>query len=95
MKIEVITPEENMGDIMGDLQTRRAIIMGMDAEGHYQKIMARIPLAELYQYSSTLRSLSQGRAKHSRQFAEYQPVPVDVQNQLMSDYEAHAHDDEH
>jgi elongation factor G len=93
--VSILSPEENMGDIMGDLQTRRAIIMGMDAEGHYQKIMARIPLAELYQYSSTLRSLSQGRAKHSRQFAEYQPVPVDVQNQLMSDYEAHAHDDEH
>lgn len=93
--VAILCPEEHMGDIMGDLQTRRAMIMGMDAEGHYQKILARVPLAELYQYSSTLRSLSQGRAKHSRSFAEYMPVPPDVQNQLMSDYEAHGHDEEH
>jgi elongation factor G len=92
--VTILCPEENMGEIMGDLQTRRAIIMGMDADGHYQKIIARVPLAELYQYSSTLRSLSQGRAKHSPSFAEYQPVPPDVQQQLMADYEAHGHQEE-
>lgn len=92
--VTILCPEEHMGEIMGDLQTRRAIIMGMDAEGHYQKIMARVPLAELYQYSSALRSLSHGRAKHSRAFAEYQPVPADIQQQLMAEYEAHGNDEE-
>jgi elongation factor G len=58
--VEVMCSGETMGDVMGDLQTRRAIIMGIDADGHYQKISARVPLAELYKYSSTLRSLTQG-----------------------------------
>ena len=92
--VEVLCPEESMGEIMGDLQTRRAMIMGMDADGHYQKIMAQVPLAELYQYSSTLRSLTHGRAKHTREFHEYMPVPQDIQNQLIAAYEEHAEDEE-
>lgn len=84
--VEVLTPDEVMGDIMGDLQTRNAMIMGMDAEGHYQKIKAKVPLRDLYKYSSTLRALSQGRAKHSRAFADYQSVPRDVQEQLVAAY---------
>ena len=91
--IQVLCPEESMGEIMGDLQTRRAMIMGMDAEGHYQKILAQIPLAELYQYSSTLRSLTHGRAKHSREFHEYAPVPSDIQQNLIAAYEEHAEDE--
>lgn len=91
--VEVLCPEESMGEIMGDLQTRRAMIMGMDADGHYQKIMAQVPLAELYQYSSTLRSLTHGRAKHSRDFHEYMPVPQDIQNQLIAAYEEHEEDE--
>ncbi len=93
-KIEVLCPEESMGEIMGDLQTRRAMIMGMDAEGHYQKIMAHVPIAELYQYSSTLRSLTHGRAKHSREFYEYAPVPQEVQRELIAAYEEHSGDDD-
>nr|MBX2871305.1 elongation factor G [Saprospiraceae bacterium] len=77
-----------MGDVMSDLQTRRAIIQGMDSEGHYQKIMAKVPLMELYKYSATLRSISQGRAKFKRQFAEYSPVPHDIQKKLVNDYNA-------
>ena len=77
-----------MGDVMGDLQTRRAIIMGMEATGHYQKIMARVPLAEMYKYSSTLRSLTQGRAKFTRKFAEYQAVPMDIQQKLIAEHQA-------
>lgn len=84
--IEVLVPEEIMGDVMGDLQTRRAVIMGMDADGHYQKIKAKVPLSELYKYSSTLRSLSQGRAKHNRAYAEYAPLTPDIQTQLIKDY---------
>jgi len=82
-----------MGDVMGDLQTRRAVIMGMDSEGHYQKILARVPLAELYGYSSSLRSLTQGRAKFTRQMAEYAQVPTDIQQKLKENYQKHAHDE--
>ena len=85
--VEILCSGDVMGDVMGDLQTRRAIIMGMEASGHYQKIMARIPLAEMYKYSSTLRSLTQGRAKFSRTFAEYQAVPMDLQQKLMAEHQ--------
>jgi elongation factor G len=86
--VEILCDGDVMGDVMGDLQTRRAIIMGMDADGHYQKIMARIPLAEMYQYSSTLRSISQGKAKFNREFAEYAPVPGDIQQRLVAEHKA-------
>ncbi|HMQ46984.1 MAG TPA: elongation factor G [Saprospiraceae bacterium] len=86
--LEILCADDVMGDIMGDLQTRRAIIVGMSAEGHYQKIMATVPLAELYQYSSTLRSLSQGRAKFHQEFREYNPVPHDIQQKLIETHEA-------
>ena len=90
-EIDILCADDAMGDIMGDLQTRRAIILGMDAEGHYQKIIAKVPLAELYQYSSRLRSLSQGRAKFMQKFLEYSPVPTDIQNKLI---EAHKEEEE-
>jgi len=92
-EIEILTPEESMGDIMSDLQTRRAIIQGMDSDGHYQKIIAKAPLAELYKYSSTLRSLSQGRAKFTRKFSEYAPVPHDLQQKLIDEYKASEEED--
>ena len=86
--VEILCSGDVMGDVMGDLQTRRAIIMGMDAEGHYQKIIAKVPLAELYQYSSTLRSISQGRAKFTRTFVEYATVPNDIQQKLIAEFKA-------
>lgn len=85
-EVEILCADDSMGDIIGDLQTRRAIIMGMDSEGHYQKIVARAPLAELHLYSTTLRSLSQGKAKFTKRFLEYQQVPGDIQQKLV---EAH------
>jgi elongation factor G len=84
--LEVMCDAEVMGNVMGDLQTRRAIIMGMDAEGHYQVIKARVPLKELHKYSSTLRSLTQGKAKFSISFAEYAAVPSDLQAKLTAEY---------
>jgi len=83
MNLEILCPDEATGDIMGDLQTRRAMIMGMDSEGHFQKIIARAPQAELYLYSSTLRSISQGRAHFHQEFADFNPVPADVQQKLI------------
>jgi len=85
--LEIKCSDDVTGDIMGDLQTRRAMISGMNAEGRYQKILAKVPLAELYQYSSTLRSLSQGRAKFIRKFANFQAVPHDVQKALIHAYQ--------
>jgi elongation factor G len=91
--VEITCSDAVMGDIMGDLQTRRAIIMGMDSDGHYQKIKARVPVAEMYQYSSALRSLSQGKAKFTRKFAEYVSVPSDIQNKLIAEHKEE--DDDH
>lgn len=91
--LSILCEDDVMGDVMGDLQTRRAIIMGMEREGHYQKILARVPLAELHEYSSTLRSLTQGKAKFSMSLADYQQVPPDIQQKLTTEYQAHAHDE--
>lgn len=91
--VKVMCTEEFMGDIMGDLQTRRAMIQGMDSDGHYQKILVKVPVAELYQYSSTLRSLSHGRAKFEREFSEYNPVPHDIQERLLQEYKQHDEED--
>jgi elongation factor G len=75
-------PEEVMGEVMGDLQTRRSLIMGIDSKGHYQVVKARTPLAELDRYSTTLRSITQGRANFTQQFSEFIPVPYEVQNKV-------------
>ncbi len=89
--LEVMVDAEFMGNVMGDLQTRRAIIMGMDSSGHYQIIKARIPLKELHKYSSTLRALTQGKAKFSMKFNEYASVPGDIQSKLVAEYQSHQH----
>jgi len=86
--LDVLCYPEVMGDVMGDLQTRRAIIMGIDTQGNYQKISAKVPLSELFQYSMTLRSLTQGRSKFTRSFAEYQAVPPDIQAKLIAAHKA-------
>jgi elongation factor G len=86
--VEVVVPEEKMGDVMTDLQGRRAIIMGMEAEGNFQKIKAKVPLAEMNRYSTTLSSITSGRATYGMVFADYQQVPSDVQDQLLKAYEA-------
>ncbi len=80
--LEVMVPEEIIGDVMGDLQTRRSLIMGIDTKENYQVIKARTPLAELDRYSTTLRSLSQGRGTFSQHHADFAPVPFEVQQKL-------------
>ena len=80
--LEIMVPEDVMGEVMGDLQTRRSLIMGMDNKDNFQVIKARTPLAELDRYSTTLRSLSQGRAGFKQHFAEFATVPFDLQNKL-------------
>lgn len=85
--IEVTVPSDCMGDVMSDLQNRRALIEGMQSEAGFEVLKARIPLAELYRYSTTLSSLTSGRATFSQRFAEYQQVPADVQEKLLKAYE--------
>ncbi len=86
--LEILCSDDVTGDIMSDLQTRRAIIQGMGADGHYQKITAKVPLSELYQYSSSLRAMTQGRAKFKREFSEFMPVPKDIQKRLINKYQS-------
>jgi elongation factor G len=93
-EVEVIMPSERMGDVMTDLQGRRAIVLGMDSEGSYQKIKARVPLAEMNRYSTALSSVTSGRATYGMKYADYQPVPGDVQDQLLKAYEAESKDEE-
>jgi elongation factor G len=85
--LEILMPEEVMGDVMSDLQTRRSIIMGMDSKGNLQVIKARTPLAELDRYSTTLRSLSQGRASFTQHFSDYTPVPYEVQQNVAKQFQ--------
>jgi elongation factor G len=74
------------GDVMSDLQGRRALIMGMDMENGYQKLQAKIPLKELSNYSIALSSLTGGRASFTTKFASYELIPNDLQQQLISEH---------
>lgn len=85
-QVEVLCPDELTGAVMGDLQSRRALVEGMDAAGHFQKITAKVPLAEMDGYSSSLRSHTQGRAKFTMQFREYAAVPFELQRKLMEEH---------
>jgi len=83
--VEVKVPEEFMGDVMGDLSSRRGKILGMDPDGNFQKIKAQVPLAELYKYSTSLRSMTQGRGLHSREFSHYEEVPKELAEKIIQE----------
>ncbi len=84
--VEVLTPSEYMGAVMSDLQNRRAMIEGMESDKGFDRLNARVPLAELYRYSTTLSSLTSGSATYSMKFASYEQVPADVQEKLLKAY---------
>ena len=84
--VEVMTPTDYMGACMSDLQNRRALIEGMGTDKGFDTIKARVPLAELYRYSTTLSSITSGSATFKMEFADYQPVPADVQEKLLKAY---------
>ena len=86
--MQVIVSEEFMGDVMGDLSSRRGKILGMDREGNFQNIKAQVPLAELYKYSTSLRSLTQGRGIHSREFSHYEEMPKDIAEKIIKEAQA-------
>ena len=85
--VEVFVPSDKMGDVMSDMQGRRGMIMGMSSEKGYEKIMAKVPLKEMSNYSTSLSSLTGGRASFIMKFASYELVPTDVQNKLMKEFE--------
>ena len=86
--VEVCVPSDKMGDVMGDLQGRRAMIMGMSSEKGFEKLVAKVPLKEMSSYSTALSSLTGGRASFIMKFSSYELVPTDVQDKLIKDFEA-------
>ena len=81
--VEVVTPEEYMGDVMGNLNSRRGLIQSMEPRGNAQVITARVPLSEMFEYSTALRSMSQGRATYTMQFLRYEEVPKSLAESIV------------
>ncbi|MCC5932813.1 MAG: elongation factor G [Candidatus Cyclonatronum sp.] len=92
-EVDVLVPAEFMGEIMTDLSGRRGQIVGMDSEGSLQKVTARVPLAELGRYTTQLKSMTQGRATHTRRFVDYAQVPRDIQDRVMKENAEKEEDD--
>lgn len=84
-EVEITVPGEFMGDIMGDLSTRRGQVLGMDSDGSLQKVKAKVPLAEMYKYATHLKSMTQGRGSHKRKFDSYTQVPREIQERIMQE----------
>jgi elongation factor G len=84
MKVEVVMPEEFLGDVMGDINARRGHIMGVDSRANSQIVRAQVPLAEMFGYATDLRSMTQGRATYSMEFSHYSPVPASVGEQVAA-----------
>jgi elongation factor G len=84
MKVEVVTPEENMGDVVGDLNRRRGLIQGMDENAAGKIVNAEVPLAEMFGYATDLRSATQGRATYTMEFSKYSPAPSNVAQEIIS-----------
>ena len=83
MQVEVVTPEEYMGSVVGDLNSRRGRIEGMEARGNTQVVRAQVPLSEMFGYSTDLRSATQGRATYTMQFAQYIEVPNNIATEII------------
>ncbi|HXV76287.1 MAG TPA: elongation factor G, partial [Candidatus Polarisedimenticolaceae bacterium] len=88
MAVEIVVPEENMGDIMGDLSSRRGKPQGMEGHGGNQVIKAQVPMSEMLDYASTLKSLTSDRGSYSMELDHYAEVPAQVQQKIVADYQA-------
>ena len=84
MRVEVVTPEDYMGDVIGDLNSRRGQIQGMDSRGNAQVIAAMVPLANMFGYVNTLRSMTQGRAQYTMHFDHYEQVPQAIADEVRA-----------
>ena len=92
--VEVLTPSDRMGDVMSDLQGRRGMIMGSESESGYDKLIAKVPLKELSNYSTSLSSITGGRASFTMKFSSYELVPTDVQAKLVKEFEEQSKEEE-
>ena len=88
MKIAIVVPEDCMGDVMGDLNSRRGKIEGMNAKGKYQEVKASVPLAEVLMYASDLTSMTSARGSYSMSFSHYEPVPFNIQDKVVAEVKA-------
>ena len=84
MAVEVVTPDDYLGDVIGDLASRRGHVEGMDQRGNAQVVKAEVPLAEMFGYATDLRSRTQGRATYTMQFKSYQEVPESVAKEIVA-----------
>jgi elongation factor G len=84
MRVEVVTPEDYMGDVIGDLNSRRGQVTGMDTRGNARVVSAMVPLANMFGYVNTLRSMSQGRAQYTMHFDHYEQVPQAVADEVRA-----------
>ena len=84
MKLEVVTPEENTGDVVGDLNRRRGQLEGMDSRAGAQVVNAKVPLSEMFGYVTALRTITSGRATSTMEFAEYQPAPKNIAENVIA-----------
>ena len=90
MDIEIVVPDESMGDVMGDLNARRGRVQGVNPQGDQQLIKAQIPLAEVLSYAPDLNSMTGGRGTYTMEFSRYLPAPRDVQDDLKEKYRSRA-----
>jgi len=84
MDVEVVTPDDYMGDVMGDLSGRRGLIQGSEARGNATVVKARVPLSEMFGYATDVRSMTQGRASYTMQFGSYEPAPGSIQEEIVA-----------
>jgi elongation factor G len=92
--VEVFVPADKMGDVMSDLQGRRGMIIGSESESGYEKLIAKVPLKGLSNYSTSLSSITGGRASFIMKFASYELVPTDIQQKLMKEFEEQSKDED-
>ena len=94
MKVDVTTPEEHMGDIIGDVNSRRGMVIELAERGNMKVVRAKVPLANMFQYVSSLRSMSKGRASYSMELEDYEQVPPNVEKEIMSKYKGNSDEEE-
>ena len=92
--MDVTTPEEHMGDIIGDVNSRRGMVIELAERGNMKVVRAKVPLANMFQYVSSLRSMSKGRASYSMELEDYEQVPPNVEKEIMSKYKGNTGDDD-
>lgn len=93
--LEVVVPDSHTGDVMGDMSSRRGKILGMEPAGKYQRVKAQAPLSELFKYATSLRSMTGGRGRHTQKFGHYDPVPKEITDKIVAEYEKHRTEDKH